>query len=372
MLYMENVTPDQKQPVIKALAVAGLVGIIIFAAWLAIQIVQVFPSAASSLASLANSVYTYNPEQSSDLELASGQTMVNVGEPFTISWKNPKVVGVYTFSYVCQDGIAIDIIAGEKKFFTSECDKAYELGTDTALSLTIASEKNRFAEIPYTISFFRTNTTVASATYNGQVTVVNSNLFAEAAVATSTSGVIEEETTVTPVEEPEPEVPVVVTPEPIHPVIEPTTPVVVPVVPVALKPQPVYVPEYIYEIPVSQADGQADLLVSYLGLGIVDVNGTFIKTETITKDVAGALQFSVHNIGNKTSEDWTFSGVLPGDVEFASGEQNSLLPNERAVLTLKFKAVIDLGTESYEVSVDTNKDKNGANNTISGAKQVTR
>ena len=114
------------------------------------------------------------------------------------------------------------------------------------------------------------------------------------------------------------------------------------------------------------------MLVSYLGLGIVDVNGTFIKTETITKDVAGALQFSVHNIGNKTSEDWTFSGVLPGDVEFASGEQNSLLPNERAVLTLKFKAVIDLGTESYEVSVDTNKDKNGANNTISGAKQVTR
>ena len=101
-------------------------------------------------------------------------------------------------------------------------------------------------------------------------------------------------------------------------------------------------------------------------MGIIDDNGTFIKNDTLIEGTTGALQVSVHNIGNKTSDDWTFSATLPGDLEFSSDEQKPLLPNERSLLTLRFKALTEISVQPYQVSVTTKDDKNLNNNTISG------
>jgi hypothetical protein len=369
---METVTTEQKQPVLKSLAIAGLLAVIIFIAWLAVQIVQVFPTAASSLASLANSVYNYNPTDDANLEMASGQTMVKTGESFTISWKEQKMKGVYAFTYTCQDGVSLNIVTSGASFTPAQCDTSYELGTETSLDITINSEKNRFTEVFYTINFFKTNATVPTGTYDGKVTVVNSNLFAEATTATTTAEVITEPEVVSTSTEPVvvvPEEPVVAVVEPVTPPVPPTpatTTTAVPVTPVVIAQ-----PEYIYEIPVSQNDGEADLLVSFISLGIIDNNGDFIKTDSLVQGVTGALQISVHNIGNKTSEEWTFSAVLPGDIEFTSEDQKPLLPNERSLLTLQFKELNQISLEKYEVTVTTKADKNTTNNSIVGNAVVT-
>lgn len=366
---METVTPEQKQPIIKSLAVAGLVAVIIFIAWVAVQIVHVLPTAADSLASLANSVYNYDPAQKTDLELAASQTMVATGESFTISWKEPTMNGTYAFTYTCLDGIKLDLATVSNNFSGAECNKSYELGTDTSVTLTINSNKSRFTEVFYTIHFFKTNATTPTATHEGKVTVVNANLFAEAAPATTTAQVIDTEqatSTITTVEPVVPEEPVAVVvaeePKPTPPETPITTPIT---------PAPVVEPAYIYEIPLSQSDGEPDLLVSFISIGIIDDNGTFIKNDTLIEGATGALQVSVHNIGNKTSDDWTFSAILPGDLEFSSDEQKPLLPNERSLLTLRFKALTELSVQPYQVTVTTKDDKNFSNNTISGNALVT-
>jgi hypothetical protein len=359
--YMETVTPEQKQPIIKSLAVAGLVAVIIFVAWLAVQIVHVLPTAADSLASLANSVYNYDPANKADLELSASQTMVTTGESFTISWKEPKMNGTYAFSYTCLEGIELDLTTLSSNFSNTECNKSYELGNDTSVKLTINANKSRFTEVFYTIHFFKTNATAPTGTYEGKVTVVNANLFAEAATATTTAQVIdaEQDTSTTPTEPVVPEKPIaeVVKPKPVPEDPPITTPIA---------PAPVTEPEYIYEIPLSQRDGEPDLLVSFISLGVIDDNGTFIKNDTLIEGATGALQVSVHNIGNKTSDNWTFSATLPGNLEFSSDEQKPLLPNERSLLTLRFKELTEISVQPYQVSVTTKDDKNLNNNTISG------
>ena len=50
---MSKASPEKKQSVLKTLAIIGFIGIIIFIAWASVQLVNVLPSAFSSLASLA-------------------------------------------------------------------------------------------------------------------------------------------------------------------------------------------------------------------------------------------------------------------------------------------------------------------------------
>ena len=373
---MENVTPEQKQPIIKSLAVAGLVAVIIFISWLAIQIVHVFPAAASSLASLANSVYNYNPTKESTIELSSSQTMITNGESFVLSWKEPRANGTYAFTYGCTDGATVDLKTSDATFVDITCDAAYDLGNTTTTELIITTTKHRFTEVPYTIEFFKTNATTPTGTHTGSVTVVNANLFADATAATTTTEIITTEVATSTETAAAPEtatstevVPVEV--KPIVPVTEETKPApAVDTTPVATAPI-ITEPEYIYEIPVSQKDGSADLLVSFIGIGIVDSNGAYIKTDTLAQGNPGALQISVHNIGNKTSEDWVLTATLPGDLEFSSAEQKPLLPNERSLITLAFKEVNDRTIQTYSAQVTTTADKNTANNSITGSVIVT-
>ncbi len=368
---MENVTPEQKQPIIKSLAVAGLIAVIILISWIAIQIVQVFPTAASSLASLANSVYNYNPAKEATIELSSGQTMITNGEPFALSWKAPKSSGTYAFTYTCTEGTTIDLKTTDTTFVDIACDAAYDLGSSTATELTITTTKHRFTEVTYTIEFFKTNATTPTGTHTGSVTVVNANLFAEATPATTTTEVITETATTTEAEIIPPQT--ATTSTEVVPT-EPETEVAAPAP--TTNPTPVAAPvaaepNYIYEIPLSQPNGSADLLVSFIGVGIIDNNGAYIKTDTITRRTPGALQISVHNIGNKTSEDWSFTATLPGDLEFSSGEQKPLLPNERSLITLTFKEVAETTPQTYAALVTTTADKNTANNSITGSIAVT-
>jgi hypothetical protein len=366
---MNNVTPEKKAGLLKTLAIIGLFGVIILIAWLSVQIVSVFPSAISSLASLADSVYSYDPTAEVEIDLKPVAGPIITGNEFTIGWDKPAKKGTYTFSYECQDGLSLQVKTAMSDFKNTECGSTYDLGTVGTAQILVNSEKKSVLEMNYTVSYFKTNSATSTTNSSQSVTVLNPRLAPDSTtevtegVATTTEevAVTEPETGVT---EPAEEVtPVATTTSPTTeaatttPVVEPTKPVV--------KPAPVY--EYVYEyaIPTSNPNGFTDLEVTYIGIGRITSGGNYLNTGKLTTDEEGAMQFSVKNIGTKTSEDWYFTAKLPGGITYESTKQTALKPNEKSLLTISFPAVDDEKLYSYSLSTKTDRDTNSKNNSAS-------
>lgn len=376
---MNNITPEQKQPVIKTLALAGLVGVIILIAWLAVQIVNIFPSALSSLASIAGSVYTYNPLETIELNLHTSATLVNSGQPFSISWTKSNNRGTYAFSYACnQDTVSsINLSTSGNNFSSLECEKKYDLGSVESINLSIITKNERFTDVGYTIHFYRSNSTSSTISQSATTTIVNASIAIETEISTTTKPITPEvagvATTTPAVATTSPDVkPPVTTVVP----VATTTPNIVtkPTNTKPTKPVETFVdsnPVYIYELPVSNPKGTPDLAVVYLGVGTLK-SGVFSKTNTIKAGEIGAIQFSVHNIGNKTSEVWSYQAKLPGDYNYQSGIERTLLPNERAVLTIQFPAVTSSRLENFSVVVNTKTDANTGNNAFKASALVSK
>lgn len=369
---MDNVTSEKKQSMTKSLAVAGLLAIIIISALLAIKIVQSLPTAINSLASIATSVYNYNPLQDKNIEVMADKTLLKTDETITLSWPEKNYPGIYTFSYACQDKISLSLSTIDKDIPFLNCDKVYELGSNTAVALRAKSEATSIVDVEYEIAFFRTNDAIPGATHSGVLTIANPNLDSSVVenieqtqtetpevVATSTPDTLATSSTETIKEEAplivkEPEAvtkPVVAaSSSPIEISVE--TPTIKPVAPT---------PVYIYEIPLSDPNGTIDLAITYLGVGTKNKPGIFTKTGQVKQNTPGSLQFSVHNIGTKTSLPWTFTASLPDSEIFNSSEQSPLKPNERAVITIEFPGFTNTGTENISAIISTKSDKNNNN-----------
>lgn len=336
---MNQVPEEQKEALTKTFAIVGFVAVILLAVWLAVKIVSLMPSAFSSLASLADSVYNY--PQTTEIKIDSPKSVINVGESTTISWNTFPGDGSYTFRFVCTEGLAIDLRLGGE-VVPATCDTDIDLGNRTSLDLTVASEKKRFVDVNYTISY-----TGASGSFStdDQITVVNATI--------PTSVVLEE---------PKTEEPTTSTPKPDVAGESTDTPIPTPT--------PTVTEEVIYAIPVSDPNGTTDLAITFLGVGILDANKQFIKTGVITLGQTGAFQFEVKNLGTKTSNEWTYSADLPADIAYNSSDQKALKPNERAVITLGFSGLTQTGVERFGVSLKTTPDVNTINNSFISAVSV--
>lgn len=331
---------QKKESILKSLAILGFIGVVILIAWLSIQLVNVIPGAFSSLASLAEGLNSRQQlaTETTDIKtisVTSNSTLVNAKESVTASWGEANVPGSFTFSYKCTNGVAIDL-QGVDGVRSITCDTNYNIGNVTNLTFTIDSEKDRYADVWYTISFLGTNDTTPRAAGTAQLTVINSDIKSVLATTVSNEGEV-----VTPGVE---EIPVVVTPEelPGTPVIEAVTestptPVAEVVKPTVSAPTPTYEQQYTYTIPVSDPNGRVDLGARYLGLGRI-VGNTFFAG-AVKQDESGAMQFEVKNYGSKTSGTWIYKVTLPSGDTYTSPTQKALKPNERAVLTVGFPAV---------------------------------
>jgi hypothetical protein len=363
---MENsANSEKKQSILKSLAVAGLLGITILIAWLSIQLVQIFPTALTSLVGVAHSVYNYNPLETKKVELVNHTTLINAGESFAISWNKPLVDGIYTFSYACIDGVSISLSADEKNFSDLACATEYDLGDTDSVKIFINTQHERFTNVPYFIAFYRPNDTDPTAKQEANVTVVNPEIDTAPTEEDPVETQTEEDTPNQPVEETPAEEP--------EPTPEPETTSAKPEVVTPIKPAPKpTVPEYTYTyaIPTSDPNGIADLSVSIIGLGIIDTNNTFIRTDTIRRNVPGALQFSIHNIGTKTSEKWNYLVKLPGGTTYESTSEKALLPNERAVITVSYPAISSSYLEDFAITVTTKGVERTKNNNTAGATEI--
>lgn len=345
---MNDQTPQEKKRALPLpLMILGFIGIIVLMAWISIKIVNLAPSAFSSLASLAESLNERREQAALDanttkkITITSNVSLANTDETVTLSWGEASVPGTFTFAYECREGVTIDLIDTDG-VRSIDCATNYNIGTATNLNLSISSTKDRYADVTYTVAFLGTNDTTPRASGNNKLTVLNTEATGSI-VATEESTTSEEaaSTVETPTISPEPAQPTEPTP---------TTPST-----------PTYTEEYVYTVPVSNPNGRTDLGIAYLGTGTI-VGKTFFAGK-IEKNESGAIQFEVRNYGTKTSGNWTFSAALPDGTTYTSDSQLPLKPNERALLTVGF-ATTNTTSHTFVVTTQDANDQTTINNTL--------
>jgi hypothetical protein len=337
-----QVTEEQKSNLTKVLAILGFIAIIILLVWFAVKLVSNAPNAFFSLASIADSVYNFNSSEDS-LNVETEKNVVNAGEAFTISWEKVRTAGTYTFSYTCTEGISIELRDENGAIRALSCDTPLVVNDTESLNLRVASEKNRFTDIAYILTFTPDSQSREEVQEVNSLTVVNATL---PTLSETDEVALEEDADDT------------ITDEPATGVVAGETVTTPPPVTV-----PTYTEEIIYEIPTSDPNGTIDLQVTFVGVG-VEQNNTFVPAGTIEVGQKGAIRFEVKNIGSKTSEDWDFVANLPSDITYRSDTLKPLKPNERAVFTLGFTGISETGTESFSVTVNAENDLQKRNNSF--------
>ena len=337
---MNETNENAKSRLTKTLAVIGFAIIIVFTVWLAVQIVRLAPSAFSSLASLAESVQTGQRMQS-DLVIESEKNVANSKESFLITWSDLNRDGNYTFAYDCVEGVSLEArVAGQ--IIALDCASPFVLPSDTfALDVSFASEKERFVDITYRVTFIKEGESEPTFSADDMVTVANASI-PSGGLAVATDDDVEE------VEEPVVEEPVAVD-DTTDDTLDTTEPIY-------------YRTVYTYTRPVSDPNGFTDLAVKLVSVGGVDRSGRLIPNSDLEEGEPGAIQIEVKNIGTKTSDSWRFVVELPDGDTYESQTQLPLKPQEYSLLTIGFYDAGDGGTETIAAEVFGGNDQTPVNN----------
>ncbi len=329
---------DTKNAIIKTLAIIGFIVGLVLAVWLAVQAVRLLPSAFSTLASIAENLRS---GEESEFTVATDKSIVNSGEPITLSWTLLRTEGEYTFSYECAEGISAEIRRANGATVSIDCDSEVTLPADeNRTQVTFESEKNRFTDVRYTVRFAADKKDL-SFERSALITLVNPDISENRPTTGGSpapgSGANEEPAPQTGGSQG------------------------------GRGPVGGYitVPTVVTEYPVSNPNGYSDLEVTFLGVGTLSGN-RFTKRSYLEEGERGALQFAVRNVGTKTSSEWYFSAELPTDPSFtfSSSRQDGLRPNERQIITLQFDNVSDRD-ERIEVRATGGDDTRTANNRFS-------
>lgn len=328
---MNTVKPKEQRTAARGLVIAGLVGLIFLIAWLSIQIINIAPSAFSSLASIADGISQYQEtmvDEGDPLELAVVAGVIDSGDTTVLSWKVSPEAGTYSLSHSCVEGVKLSVL-NEDGVRDIECGTNYNLGDVSEVTIIPTVETTEYVEVPYTITYSRLNETTAYRTGSATITTVNRD----------EESVPEEVVEETPTEE----VDAVTTPA------EET-----------VGEELVY--EFEYKIPVSDPNGNIDLATKFVSVGDI-VDNRYVVGE-LQQNSTGAIQFEVKNIGTKTSEDWKFSITLPDGSTYNSDNQEPLKPNERATLIIGIQTIDD-ASHTFVGKLTTDEDSSSVNNTFS-------
>lgn len=330
---MNTQNPEQQSRSTTQKVVAIILSLIVVAVgvWLAVQVVRFLPTAFSSLASIAEEVYS--PRASDEFAVTQSVTSVSSGNDFTLSWNVPKEDGMYRFRYSCVDGVAMTLTIGNVVEHAA-CDEIITFDTSvSSINITVDSEKVRTTDIDYVLTFTPAGATEASGEYLGTISATN------LAIASRD------------------EKPEVIVPEVIEEEEEVDTTNDTPRV--ATEPEIRYV-QFSY-IPVSLDNGYTDLAVTLVGTGYVRGN-TFYPSLVVDNDRDAAIQIKVQNLGTKTSEQWDIDVELPNGEGYSRENRKELKPNEYEIMTIVFEAEDETGIESFEVDIDVDDDKTSTNN----------
>jgi hypothetical protein len=349
-----NTTPDAPRTgTFRLLAILGFIAAVIAGLWLIIQAVRYLPTGFVSLANMADGLFG----RDKGLALTAPQDVVTTGDSFRINFNPIRQDGVYVFSYRCIEGVSAQTRDADGDIVDVACDENIEIragrvsGVQTH-EVTFESEKQRFSDIPYTISFYEDDADSPLYESKGIATIINPTI-PEAGVATGVKPTTKPATDPKPTNSTD---------------TKPTTPVASPMTqPTATTRVPVETITY----QESNPNGTADLEVRIIGVG--EMNGTaLIPKSTLDADNASALQVAIKNIGTKTSHEWDLSISYPGDEDnsYTSRSRKALLPGEREIITLRFTPDDTKNTERIRVTVTSKAEKTTTNNTAVKAIQI--
>jgi hypothetical protein len=318
------------------------VALLVLLAWLSVTIVKSAPSSFASLASLAESVRTFDTsrlEQTADNEspaptlnlasmliVTSDTNVVESNGEVLLSWTDTTTPGSFVFNYECTDGVALAIVEATG-IRAIECATSYNVGDRNRLRLRVTSETNRFVDVPYSIAFITSEAAGPQAMDNAVLTIVN-----EAVPLTATSvGTPDATGPIPTLNEPATSVESTTVTEPAPtPTSADTEFTTTPTVP--------FEQEFTYTIPISDPTGRVDLATRFVAVGSL-IDNTFVPgTTDLNSPEPVAVQFEVKNLGTKTSADWQYQLTLPTGETVASDQQAPLRPNERALITVGFPA----------------------------------
>lgn len=320
---MNNQKQDFKSLAVKALAVVGFLAILFIGAWGAVTIVRYLPNALSALASAAVSITSiFIPNER--IEVALSPATARSGEPVTLSWEhiNRRGEGVYTVSFACRDGVSFDAQAQNGLYTKVFCNTPFNfVNAEKDMKLIPFSERNRFIDVPLTVTFVKTNEREARASTEATLTIVNEKLASSpATTGTSTAG----GTTGT------------------------------------INRLPGTRTQNIYQITpggqISDPRGFVDLAVNILGVGVVSTTTNEFSVATrIPRGARGGVRFEVVNLGTKASGGWSFNAPLPTlpFFIFHSATQPFLNPGDRIEYVIGFDSVdTRTNTGTIVVNVD--------------------
>lgn len=323
----------------KTLAVLGFIVIVAFLTWLAVMVVRFIPGAFASLANLAESLNN-RPVATEAIEIETDGAVFNSGDSFAIDWNTQRADGTYALSYACTEGVSLTITV-ETDTFSVPCGETYMLRGDIdGVDAVFASEKMRFADVPYTVSFFKDGDADPTESTGKTLTIVNPSIPQGQVAGVDTTPAT-------------PEVPV--TPAPVtKPASTPTTP------------SYTYTYTTTYSVPKSDPKGYTELAVKYLGVGVLK-GGTFVPKGELESGDQGAFQFEVKNTGTKTSTAWTYDATTTAGDEYHSTAQDPLKPNERQIITIGFGDLGNDGIRRFGASIDGGNDTSTKNNSFTWA-----
>ena len=334
---------------IKALAVVGVIAIVLVGLWGTIQAVRLMPNVFSALASAAVSISSiFVPAE--HIEVSVADHMVVSGALFTLTFTKTGGTsqGSFTFLYDCRDGVSFQAQVSSGSYKDAFCDTPFNFdGARKEVLLIPLSTKNRFIDAPLRVRFTPEGKNVPSSESVVVLTITNNALtespatIGSAGVSSSTIGGATSGGTGSTLR-------------------RPGTPT-----------------GATYVITgggvVSDPNGRVDLAVRILEVGSIDpVTNVFTRTAIASKYQRVAVRFLVENLGTKTSPHWNFNAVLPTIPFhiFSSDMQLPLNPGDRIEYTLGFDSADGTVNKSeFVVNVDPG---NTIPNEVTKANNITR
>lgn len=171
---METSTHTQST-LVKLLAIVGFFSIIALIGFLLLLGVRNFPSIVSSLASIAETVNTYRPNEEFTLTLE--KNIVSSGDTISVTWTDMGA-GTYAFSYDCTDAMTFSVRTDEETPRELSCSDTLTLPSGTlGLFLTPRAEATRFGDMTFTITFTPESTEGADVQVTkGALAVINADV----------------------------------------------------------------------------------------------------------------------------------------------------------------------------------------------------
>lgn len=323
----------------RILAIIGFIALIAIGMYGSVRVAQSVPGLFSQMGAAIVSITSIFVPAEETITVSLPSYTVPHDAPVTVAYehRNRDSEGAYAFRYSCVDDVRIETVQGGA-IVPIACNTPYAfVPFNNSVTVTPLSEKARYADVEIFVVY---------SPEDGSTPIIGSVLMTIENLKADTS---------------KPAAPTPSTPQ------TPVTPSAPP------KKETIVVPQG----RASDPNGYTDLTARVIEVGYMDSTGAFVASSTPSRQYRIGVRFAIENIGTKTSNEFTFSAVLPTfpPYTYFSPAQVALGPGDRIEFTIGFDSFEQDNTGEFVVNVDPtarvnerNKDNNIIRSTVTVVK----